>query len=318
VKRALLALLAALPASAHVISMSTGWATVNGNQVEYILRMPKYEIGNKPDPSRAIFDNIRFFSGFEAGVAIGEECHDDPASANYLCAATYRFRAPVERLGVECSYYRVTAPNHIHLLHAERDGKSDQAILDAAFSSATLAFRPPTAFEIFVEQSGSGAFRTWTNWAQMLLLATIALASRGRREALLLGAAFIFGECVATPFIIRAGWQPSPRFAEAAAALALAYLAFEILAFPASRGRWLLALLFGAFQGMYFAVFVSDAGYCQPYVLGGAAFAAASVLALWSLLGRIRPWRRGSTVFKTTARLLCAAGLAWFIVRLRG
>jgi len=303
--------------SAHVISMSTGWATVSGNQVEYILRMPKYEIGNASNPTRAIFDNIRFSSGFDTGAPIGEECHDDPASANYLCAATYRFRSPVERLGVECTFYRVTAPNHIHMLHAELNGKSDQAILDAAFSSATLAFRPATAFEIFVEQFGSGAFRTWTNWAQMLLLVTIALASRGRREALLLGAAFIVGECAATPMIVRSGWQPSPRFTEAAAALALAYLAFEILTFPASRGRWLLALLFGAFQGMYFSVFVSDSGYRDLYVLGGAAFAAASVLALCALGGRVAPWRRGSIVFKGASGTLCAAGLAWFIIRLR-
>jgi hypothetical protein len=297
--------------------MSTGWATVNGNQVEYILRMTKYEIGNVGDPTREIFDNIRFSSGFDAGVPIGEECHDDPGSANYLCAATYRFRSPVERLGVECTFYRITAPNHIHMLHAERDGKSDQAILDAAFPSATVAFRPPTSFEIFMEQSGSGAFRTGTNWAQVLLLVTIALASRSRREAVLLGAAFIAGECAATPMIIRAGWQPSPRFAEAAAALALAYLAFEILTFPASRGRWLLALLFGAFQGMYFSVFISDSGYRALYVLGGAAFAAASVLALCKIGGRLGPWRRDSIVFKSASGALCAAGLAWFIVRLR-
>jgi len=317
VKRVFLTLLAALPVSAHVISMSTGWVTVSGNQVEYILRMPKYELSNLRDPARAIFDNIRFTSGFETGAAIGEECHDDPASANYLCAATYRFRAPVERLGVECSFYRITAPNHIHMLHAERGGKSDQAILDAAFTSAKLAFRPPTAFETFVEQSASGAFRTWTNWAQMLLLAVIALAARTRREALLLSAAFIAGECASTPLIIRAGWQPSPRFAEAAAALALSYLAFEILAFPASRGRWMLAVLFGAFQGMYFAVFVSDSGYRQPYVLGGAAFAAAIILMLSAMVGHIVPWRRGSIVFRSASGVLCAAGLAWFIVRLR-
>ena len=316
-KRAFLALLAALPASGHVISMSTGWATVNGNQVEYILRMPKYEIRNPRNPARAIFENIRFSSGFETGVPIGEECRDDAASVNYLCGATYRFQAPVERLGVECSFYRITAPNHIHMLHAERDGKSDQAILDAAFSSATLAFRPPTTFEVFVEQSASGAFRAWSNWAQILLLATIALASRNRPEMLLLGGAFIAGECAGTPLIIRAGWQPLPRFIEATAALALAYLAFEILAFPSSRGRWLLALLFGAFQGTYFSVFISDSGYRQTYVLGGAALAAASVLALCTLMGPVIPWRRGSMAFKGAAGLLCAAGLAWFIVRLR-
>ena len=79
----------------------------------------------------------------------------------------------------------------------------------------------------------------------------------------------------------------------------------------------MLAVLFGAFQGMYFAVFVADSGYRQPYVLGGAALAAASVLALCGIAGHIVPWRRGSIVFRSATGLLCAAGLAWFIVRLR-
>src|SRR5471030_3420232 len=39
------------PAFAHVISMSTGQATVAGNRVGYILRMPDYEIGATKNPA---------------------------------------------------------------------------------------------------------------------------------------------------------------------------------------------------------------------------------------------------------------------------
>jgi hypothetical protein len=309
--------LAALPAGAHVISMSTGWATIDGNRVEYILRMPTYEMANVRDPVQTLFDHIRFSSGFETGRRISQECHDDAATASYLCAANYQFSAPVDRLGVDCTFYEVTVPNHIHMLHAERSGKSDQAILDSSFPSATLAFRPPTALERIAEQAGAGALRVWTSWAQVLLLTAIVLASRTRRELLAAGLAFLCGECAGTAVILRAAWQPSARFAEAAAALALAYLALEIVAFPLSRGRWLLALLFGAFEGMYFAVFLADSGYSPGYVLSGASVAAVIVLAaaavLTRLIGRLHP-----LAVRACAGALFITGAVWFIVRLRG
>ena len=322
-KTALLLLLTAASASAHVISMSTGWATVDGNHVEYILRMPKYEVPARTDPAQLLFDNIHFYGGFETGRLTGAECHDDPGTANYLCAANYQFSAPVDRLRVECTFYQVTVPNHIHMLHGERAGKSDQAILDSAFSTAILAFRPPTAPELMAEQAGAGAFRVWTSWAQALLLLAIALAARTRRELLALTLAFLCGEVAGTAMILRANWQPSPRFAEAAAALALAYLALEILAFPQSRGRWLLALLFGSFEGMYFAVFLSDSGYRFGYVLSGAAIAAVFLLfdfaALISLLARFCvPDRYRRIPLRIAASALLITGSVWFVIRLRG
>jgi hypothetical protein len=317
-----LLVLLATPALAHVISMSTGWVTVNGNRVEYILRMPKYEMTNVKDPARALFDHIRFTSGFETAQRISAECHDDASTANYLCAANYQFRAPVDRLGVDCTFFEVTVPNHIHMLHAERNGKSDQAILDSSFPTATLAFRPPTRMELIAEQWAAGLVRVWTSWAQVLLLIAIAMASRTPSELLASAVAFLAGECTGTAIILRAGWQPSPRFAEAAAALALAYLALEIVAFPQSRGRWLLALLFGAFEGMYFAVFVSGSGYRLTYVLSGAASAAIVLLAATVLFGYILvklrlPARYRTVLFKSSSAALLVIGIVWFVVRLR-
>lgn len=285
--------------------------------------MPKYELPPDEDPTRALFDHIHFYSGFETGRLTGAECRDEPGTTNYLCAANYQFSAPVDRLRVECTFYEITVPNHIQMLHAERNGKSDQAILDSAFPDATLTFRPPTAIEQMADQAAAGAFRASTNWAQVLLLVAIALASRTKRELIACGVAFLSGEWVGTFVILRADWQPSPRFAEAAAALALAYLALEIIAFPQSRGRWLLALLFGSFEGMYFAVFLSDSGYRFGYVLCGAAVAAILVLAvvagLNALLAQLRLPERYKTVpLKSMAAALLVTGSAWFVVRLRG
>ena len=319
----LLLVLLSSGAFGHAISMSTGFATIKGNQVEYMLRMPAYEIGHLKDPEHILFQHIRFTSGFETGQLIGQECHLDAPSGNFVCAANYEFRNPVDRLGVECTFFEITVPNHIHMLHAERAGKSDQAILDSSFTSAKLGFRPPTAAELAMEQSGAGATRVWTNGVQLLLLIALALAARSFAELCWTGLAFVAGESAGTAALLRSGWQPSPRFTEAAAALALAYLALEILAFPKSRGRWVLALIFGGFSGMYFSVFIAESGFLAAWVLAGAAFAGLAVLALAGLIGFVfskAPLGPGPRLLlsRAAAAILLATGSYWFYLRLRG
>jgi hypothetical protein len=312
----------AATAEAHVISMSTGFATVTGNRVEYILRMPAYEITQLKDPAQNLLNHIRFTSGFETGRRLDGECHYDATAATLICAANYRFERPIVKLGVECTFYEVTVPNHIHMLHADQAGKFDQAILDDAFPSATLAFRPPTPAEIAVDQSASGAMHVWTNLTQVLLLIALALAARAWRELAALLVAFLAGELASTVILLRTAWVPPPRFAEAAAALALAYLSLEILAFPKSGGRWLLALLFGAFQGMFFALFVSESGYRTAWVMTGAAFGALIIggvcaLAGLVLFGAVARYTYRNTLRRLASCGLLATGLVWFTVRLR-
>ncbi len=307
----------------HAISMSSGFATVQGNRVEYILRMPQYEMAHIQNAERTLFQHIRFTSGGEAAKRLDGECHSDAATSNMVCAANYQFSAPVERLGVECSFHEITVPNHIHMLHAERNGKPDQAILDSSFPSASLAFRPPTAFEIFIEQAGSGARRAWSGTVQLLLLAALAIAARRRRELLVLGTAFAIGECAGTYGILQSNWQPTPRFAESAVALALAYLALENIAFPESKGRWVLALVFGAFEGMYFSLFVAESGFRTHYVLGGAVGADLTALGIAGLaaygVSKLPVAVRNQRLLTRIASgILMVAGLGWFFVRLNG
>ncbi|MCU1328007.1 MAG: hypothetical protein JWN34_3377 [Bryobacterales bacterium] len=320
-RRLVLALLLSQSAAAHVISMSTGTAALDGRVLEYRLQMPAYETARIKDPARALFSHVRFTSGPETARRTAQECHND--DANLICTAQYEFSATPDNLGVTCTFHEITVSNHIHMFRATRAGKTDQAILDANFPAATLAFRPPTAIEIARRDTTAGLLRVFSSAAQILLLFAIVIAARTRTELLISGAAFLAGEVSGTLAILRLNWQPNPRFAEAAAALALAYLALEILVFPKSQGRWLLALLFGAFQGMYFALFLGESGYRPVWVLTGAAVASVVTLAATALIGDglgrlslVSIYRRRVT--QAAASILMITGAAWFAVRLAG
>ncbi|MCU1261870.1 MAG: hypothetical protein JWO80_4755, partial [Bryobacterales bacterium] len=266
---ALLSLLLGAPASAHMMSMSTGDATVSGNHVEYILRMPLYEVAHTQSPQTALFQHLRFSSGGKAARTLNQECHADAAHDTYLCAAYYEFPETVEHLEIDCTFYAVTVPNHVHLLRAEKNGKPDQAIFDYAFTHAALLFRPPTAFETAVRQIAAGALRSVGGAIQILFLAGLALAARSRRELAALAAMFIVGQIAGALL----HWRPPPRFVESAAALTIAYLAVEILFLPEAGLRWLIAGCIGIFHGLYFALFLDESAYRAKWVLTGAALA---------------------------------------------
>jgi hypothetical protein len=104
-----------------------------------------------------------------------------------------------------------------------------------------------------------------------------------------------------------AGWQPTTRFAECAAALGIAYLAVEILFVPQGGTRWWIAAVLGLFQGVYLALFSQGE---MAFFLTGAALSAAllCVLAGALMLGRVP---------RVVASIPLAAGVFWFFVRLR-
>jgi hypothetical protein len=136
---ALCFLLLAWPASAHVMSMSSGDLAIESARAHYELRMPLYEVAHVPNPERTLLQHIRF-----AGARMARsECRADAARDTYICTADYEFASPVDRLDVECTFTSITVPNHVHLLRASLGEKHDQAIFDLGFTSTTLRFRPP-------------------------------------------------------------------------------------------------------------------------------------------------------------------------------
>lgn len=300
-----------LPLAAHMVSMSTGELLVEGDRAHYELRMPSYEVAHVTDPDRTLLAQIHFRSGGALGRTTEQSCRAQDGT--YVCAATYQFPAPVDSLDVDCHYATVTVPNHVHLLRAYRGDKVDQAVFDLSYTSATLRFRPPTAWELAVRELAAGFLRAVGGAAPILFLASLVLAARDRRELAALTAALFIGEvaaCLAGQWIVL--WF-SPRFIEAAAALTIAYLAFEIVLLPKSANRWLVVGILGVFQGAWFALFLNGSGYGPTLFLTGVL--AAELLAIGAMALLI--WKLPRRVVPVAASILLAVGLVWFFVRLR-
>ena len=310
--------LLAWPASAHVVSMSSGDFTIDGTHGHYELRMPLYEISHIASPEQVLLEHVRFSSAGRDARLAGKNCAANPTSDSYVCVAEYEFPSPVERLDVECTFAAITVPNHVHLLRAELAGKHDQALFDISFPRATLRFRPPTPTEIAVKESGAGFMRALGGAVQILFLAALALAARGRRELLTLTGMFLAGQMAAVLVVPHTAWQPAPRFVEAAAALTIAYLAVEILLLPQAGARWLVVAVLGAFHGLYFHLFLQTTGYHAGFVLMGAAVAEIMMIAiLATVFSRIGRLAQALRPLQVSASALLVFGMVWFFMRLR-
>ncbi|MBI4903521.1 MAG: HupE/UreJ family protein [Acidobacteria bacterium] len=316
---ALIILLAAC-AEGHVISMSNGDLRVSANRGIYELRMPLYEIQHVTGPEKALFENIRFSSRGVAGRIAEKKCGEDQKDASFRCTVIYEWPEPVEELEVVCTFHSVTVPNHVHLLRAYRDDKTDQAVFDFSQTKAQVRFRPPTAFELFVVGWGSGFARAFSSGAAVLFLGCLALAARSRRELVLITAMFLAGEVLSALIVPRTPWNPQPRFVEAALALTVAYLAVEILTLPQAGQRWAVSFVLGGFHGLSYALYLTSTGYDALAVLSGMAIAEILAVLIFALL-----LSRGAKIFSAIAPVahrvasfcLLIVGLAWFAWRLR-
>lgn len=303
-----------LPLCAHMVSMSTGELRVEGNRAQYELRMPSYEIVHIRNPDRTLLEHIHFKSGGVEGRVTAKSCND--RQGTYICTAVYEFPAPVDALDVECAFASVTVPNHVHVLRAYMGDKTDEAVFDLSFTSAEVRFRPPTALETATREIGAGFMRAAGGLAPLLFLASLVLAGRSRRELLLSTAAFIASEslaCIVAPVL---PLLLSPRFLEAAAALTIAYLAFEIILLPKSGKRWLIAGVLGLFHGMYFSLFLAGSGYRLAPFLGGVIVGELLLIGLFALGLKKLVSLATLRAVPIAATLLLTVGVVWFVVRL--
>jgi hydrogenase/urease accessory protein HupE len=308
--------LSALPLVAHMVSMSTGELKVNGSSALYELRIPMYEVAHVRNPEVTLLQHIRFKSGGVWAKASNASCSDQQGT--YVCTADYQFPAPVDALDIECTLASVTVPNHVHLLRAYRGDKSDQAVFDISFTTAEVRFRPPTGLETATRESTAGFMRAAGGMAPLLFLASLVLAARTGRELLALTASFLIAETAACLLAPRLASALPPRFIEAAAALTIAYLAFEIILLPNSRLRWLVVGVLGLFHGAYFSLFLTESGYQVATFLGGVAIAELLLIAIFALIVRQMTrfsWMR--RVVPVSASALLVTGVVWFVIRLR-
>jgi len=305
----------AVPALAHVVSMSTGELLVNGAEATYELRMPLYEAQHVSNPQEVLLGALHFRSGFVSNEAklLSKSCRE--ADGNLICAGIYQFPAPPSMIEVECTLAAVTVPNHVHLLRAKRGDREDQAVFDLSFQKAELRFEPPSLFEKNARAGFAGLWRAIAGPAQWLFLIALIVASRSARELLLLAAMFVGGELGAQ--LVPLGTLP-PRFLESAAALTVAYLAVEVLWLSGAGARWAVLAVLGGIHGLYFSRFARAFAEARPALLAGVVAGELLALAALALVIRFLPASLTSKVRQPAAWILLAVGLGWFVTRLVG
>ena len=294
----LLPVVIAIPAAAHTISMSTGELRITGTTAEYELRIPMYEVEHARD--RDLLKHVRFRSAGADAQILSESCAVE--GEVYICRARMRFAGASDQVGVRCTLARATVPNHVHLLRAHRGDRLDQAAFDAGFEDASLRFRELTDFER-AARALAPRFAALGFWmATSLVLLALATAGRNSRDAWVLTCIFLGAFVVAGLSWRFLPWQLAPRFLEAAAALASAYVATEVLLLPQTN-RSLTAAVLGIFAGLYVDAVMRTAVLSSLWIAVPAILMAGSARGL----GAVLPAKR---IF---AGLIVCVGLTWFL-----
>ena len=303
----------AIPAAAHVLSVSQGRLRVAGQAVQYELRMPLSEIPEGENPQATLLGAFDVFSDGQAGTLADQECREDAGQGLYICKAEYRFPAPPAKVSVRCEFPSVTVPHHMHILLSGEGDSARQTVFDITSRESDIRFVPPTLGEVVATNLGAGSRKAITSPELLLFLVALALAARIRREFFLCAGAFLCAQAAVAAAAGTLGWVPPMRFLEAAAALTVAYLASEILFLPDAKYRWVVCGSMGCFHGLFLAAFLTATGMKAPYFLSGAISTEALIV---TAAGAVRLRLVSRRPEQLAAILLLVVGLAWFGLRL--
>jgi hypothetical protein len=276
--RVALGLMACAIAHAHVVSISNGELRITDRTATFELRVPAYEVESVATPETTLLDELRFGNATRTSA----KCKQDK---DWLtCHATYEFGQPVsDKIEVECTLYRSTVPNHIHILYAVQGDNSDQQVFDQNTPIREMRFHPPSVWESFTRDGSAGVLRLLKSPAGILFLFVVALAARSLREAALLGGSFLLAEWIVRPLSPFIPLAMSPEFLEAILALTGAYLAGELLLLPDGSARWAIVPLLGLVHGLPFVAFpplyLGGATLMQLLLLGGLSYAGVRMPA---------------------------------------
>ncbi len=281
--------LLAVPLFAHMVSLSSGQMDINGTEAQLVLRVPAYELA----AGEQSLDNAYQIQGATLG---SRACVPD--GQELVC--TYKFTAVPASPRIICRLAQALVANHVHVLTARRNGEIARQVFSGSVFDADLRFGGeqdpiPAALD--------GVGQAFSGWARLLLLFTIGFAARSRREAVAFAAALAISQSASLFFALPA----SPRFVEAAAAIGVGYLAFEVLMLPEASHRWFAVAGVGVLLGLG----VPSGGsliFYSAFVL--SAVATVTAVGLWALARR-------PTARPLSAGLLLLA-VVWFCLQIFG
>lgn len=259
--------------------------------------------------------------------------------ARFTCAAAPR------AWSVELRYLEQLSHGHRQLASLEAGGASADAVAFAASrtlrltpgaspatSSAALGGRPiprpgsppaPDLGALFL----LGIEHILTGYDHLVFLLGLVLVG-GRWRALVgVVTAFTLAHSITLALASLKLWSPGARLIEPAIALSVAYVGVENFFVKDAEGRWRITFPFGLIHGFGFAGALGEinlprAQIPQALLLFNLGVEAGQLAAMLPILGLLALLRRSSWFSRHGVRVLSAvivaAGLFWFVARLRG
>jgi len=274
------------PLAAHMVSLSSGRMEIKGSTAQLVLRVPTYEV---PEGEKMLGDSYQI-----AGATLtGRTC----TTTNEELACTYQFTNVPSNPRVICRLADVLVANHVHVLTAERDGAIARQVFSGPEREAELRFGEGNDP---LRDAVDGLRQAYSGWARILLLFTIGFAARRRWEAVAFALAVATGQGLSLYLALPA----SPRFVEAAAAIGVGYLAFEVWLLPDAGHRWAAVAGVGLLLGLGI-----PAG-------GSAAFHGSLVAASALAAGAVGLFTLARTNYsRPAAVILLVTSAGWFVVQ---
>lgn len=347
-----LILVVARPAHAHEVGLSRGEYTAAGAVMKVELTFARRELSalvagldhNKDgDLSAAEIDRER--EGIEASVARrvvvtsnGSKCKatldavDLTEQDGVVVRASHACAAPLGEVSVSLTFLPDLPFGHRHLAHASAGSASIDAVLSQRSTTFQLTVSgvqaetpkpPPRKFSLLL----MGVEHILTGYDHLLFLFGLVLVGGRLRSLLWVVTAFTLAHSITLGLAALGVWAPSPRIIEPAIALSIAYVGVENFFVKDAEKRWRITFPFGLIHGFGFAGALQEVALPKadvPWAL--FLFNLGVELGQLAVLAPVLPlllWLRKREGFRTKgvkalSALIIAAGLVWFIARVRG
>jgi hydrogenase/urease accessory protein HupE len=241
---------------------------------------------------------------------------------------------------VELGYLDRLSRGHRQLSSLEADKESVDAVTYAG--KQTLRLTPGAAPAASAPTASGGEARPTPGLGALFLLGVEHILTGYDHLLFLLGLVLVGGRfrslvAVVTAFTVAHSitlalaafglWSPAARLVEPAIALSIAYVGVENFFVKDAEGRWRITFPFGLIHGFGFAGALAEiqlprAQVAPALLLFNLGVEAGQLAAMAPMLGALALLRRSTWFLRRGVRLLSAgivaAGLVWFVVRVRG
>ena len=341
----LIALFAAVSASAHTTGISYPDIDIGERQVEVRLQLNVRELQFAaqldenhdqqitPEELQSGFrrfvpdllKHYRIGTDQEEGQGFLGSVSSRPIPGEVECRLSYRFRQPLNEVWVKATLHQLTDSGHWHLAQVRYDGQEEQLTFNLENPEARIElWRGWSSYYKLGLRFLKIAWRNLMANPELAgFLAGLVLVRNASDGTLSAPLMFLLFQLIAFAVGARFGSVLPPGFAGAAMALSVVYVAAENLLLKEVTHRGWIAAFFGLIYGFAFAEFVQAAGLPPKgmltalicYQLGVVLVVAGLVALMFILAAGLKRLSRPRQAVVVTSLAFMALGLFRFFRR---